>query len=201
MESGGDKPLYLVGLPEGDLLDWAYKWQRQIADEYGVYNKEPFPPLHLTMSTLEPPGERLPQIQQIVEEVSRNIPPIPITATGFSCFGAPYLALTIYVERTRELIDAVELFKRSLAKTGLLLTNPVTDWSYHITLSSATTADQAWDEESFSKACYVKAMNPIHLTGVLSSVALWFPRFRPLAEVQRFKLDIPERPSGSSNHS
>lgn len=182
------QPLYVVALPDGPVVEQALIWQRQLIERFPVYTREPFPPLHVTLATLNFPGAMLPEIIKRMETVSHKIDPIPVKSSGFGCFGHPSLAVTVYIERSDELDTLTRTVRHALASTDLLQPLSVERWAYHMTLSSAITADQPWDEGTFARACYYKSVEFIPLSGTLTTLALWFPEFRPLAEVKRFSL-------------
>lgn len=183
-----ESPLYIVALPEGPVQEQALIWQRQLIERFPIYTREPFPPLHVTLATLMPPGEKLPEVIQCVRDICQEEKPIAFRTTGIGCFGQPSLAVTLYIERSKALFHLTETIHRSLAFTGLLRASAVPHWAYHITLSSAITADDPWDEPTFARACYLETVQSVPLEGKLTSIALWYPEFRPLAEIDRFLL-------------
>ena len=178
--------LYLVGLPEGEMLAPALQWQREMAEKYRLYVKEPLPPLHLTLAVMDEPGAALPQLIQELGKLCEQIPPFPICVSGISCFGPPALAVALYVEPTQVLEEVTAQFKAAISRAGGQLKPLWKDWVYHITLSSATTSDRPWDETCHQHACYGLSQQRLQLEGKISEVAL--AKASPLAEVVRFPL-------------
>lgn len=183
-----ERPLYIVALPEGAAVDQAVNCQRQLVQSFPIYTREPLPPLHVTLATLAPPGPLLPEVIRRLEALCRRLRPAPFRTTGIGCFGVPSLAVTVYIEKTKELDELTQEVHDAVATLGLLQPSPVKNWAYHMTLLSAITADEPWDEPTFAKACYHEAAHSYPMDGRLTAIALWLPEFRPLGEIARFTL-------------
>ena len=178
---------YLVALPRGEVLEWATRFQQEIADRYGIYEK-PYPPIHMTMGVLFPnKNSELQRAVSILHGVLGQRSPFSIQIEGSSCFAPPYKSLNLSVAHTPELLSVARDVYDHLHDQGIEAKN-MHNWDFHISLVNTVFARREWSIEEFYEACYLLENRPIDLKCDIQKLQLWSPHFPPLSVAASFKL-------------
>ncbi len=179
--------LYLVGVPEGEVMKEASQLQRWLDRRFDLFQGR-YPPLHVTLNVLCPQGKK--QTQKAFSKIRSALegrPPFSITVRGAGCFALPYKSLHLRVEKMPPLSALSRRVHRDLARSGIPSLN-MEEWNYHITLVNPLFARREWSLREFAQACRLVEKYKPRSAGRINRMELWSTASPPFHRVASFVL-------------
>ncbi|MFW5996240.1 MAG: 2'-5' RNA ligase family protein [Halanaerobiaceae bacterium] len=167
--------LYIVLLPEGEVLEISRRIQKRVVDHYDLYCEEEPPEIHLTLNKIKQEG--LNRADEILDKLTSEVSePIEILIDQLKCLhssGDKFLVMDVV--RTESLESFAYQLHTRLEETGISTLGNYQDWSFHITIISNIFARNPIPDDQLTELCY-------RLEGFeapFSAVARWVEIWRP----------------------
>ncbi|MGI6037883.1 MAG: 2'-5' RNA ligase family protein [Limnochordia bacterium] len=177
--------LYLVAIPQGELLEYALRAQGLLAQRYGLYRR--LPRLHVTLEMLPALSPaQLTRAIYIIDEICGNTQRLALESRGFQCFPQPHRAMVLTIHEDEALGELRAGLQRELG--NMSLTRDYPDWQLHITIASTLYAAQPWDHDQYEELCALMPRGSVQ-KGYCEHLELWKSTIHPEPEIlARFSL-------------
>lgn len=180
--------LYVVGIPQGELIETAKSIQRRLDKQYGLFGGV-YPPLHLTLNVFYSRNqESLHKAASTLRMLLQGQPPFKITVNGASCFNPPYKSLHLQAQKNSMLESISRRIHRGLALRGVPSQN-MKNWDFHITLVDPLFAQREWTLQEFKQVCRILKNEKLRLHGWVKKLELWMPTSPPFHHIASFPLE------------
>ncbi len=172
--------LFVVLIPDGEVLQLAKKLQKKISDHYNIYKEGCFPQIHITINKVDK-NDKNKLLKITSNLVSNWNKPIKLSISDFDCY---YLKnnnnfLVLRVEKNETLSEFANLLQQRLLKANINLIEDYNSWDFHITIISNLFAKNPLNEHNFKKLCSllnnINKPNISKISSQINIMEIWKP--------------------------
>ncbi len=183
-----EEELFAVLIPDGSVLKFAKKVQKDISKHYNLYHIDKFPTIHLTIDKVK--TDYCQKTLEIMKSVVNNFKAVKIKINEFDCYYTQdNNFLVLKVERTESLKEFAMTFHQALANEGISLIENYQEWDFHITIVSNLFAKNPLSDDKFKELCYLYSGVNLPYISHAKSIELWRFTLNPAKKcIARFGL-------------
>jgi hypothetical protein len=162
---------YLVALIDQISYTKIESLQKQLSDEYNLYDKLPM--LHMTLEVIEDAelDKLIPSLQNFFKETKK----IKIKIKNGICFEPPFKAVNLKVEKEEHINEFVYDVNYCLKSYNFKVRENIDDWDLHISLANTVFSKREWLRSEFEDACrYIMDLS-YDISPEIVEVQLWKP--------------------------
>lgn len=170
--------LFIVLLPDGEVLEVAQEVQRRISEHFDLYEEGFYPQIHITLDRIKKDNieDALPIIRQVVEQSE----PVEITIDKFECFDCfDNKVLVLDVLTNKSLDRFATRLHQKLMEEGLSTIDNYEQWNYHISLINNVFAKNPLSEKEFDQLCLTFDGLSSKCKSSAIAVEIWRPTLDP----------------------
>lgn len=171
--------LFIVLIPQGEVMELAQKIQMDISNYYNIYKKGYYPEIHLTLDRIN--KEDVEKTVTVIKKMLNNFTtPIELVIDEFSCYHlSSDRFLVIKVSETKSLVKFSNKLHSQLAKKGISTIDNYINWDFHITLISNIFAENPISEQDFKNLCFIFDGIEGSCVSFAESLEVWRPTLNP----------------------
>jgi len=148
-----DNELFLILRPEGKVLQFSRKVQREISSHYNIYYDGLYPEIHITLDKIDKEIE-LDKTKEIIHGVCKRFRPVQIMINEFDCYlHFENNFLVLQVEKTESLLNFSRTLHKKLMEADISLIKNYQNWKFHITIISNFFAKNPLGDQKFQDLC------------------------------------------------
>ncbi|MCG8515134.1 MAG: 2'-5' RNA ligase [Halanaerobiales bacterium] len=182
--------LFIVLLPQGEVLQRASEVQQIIAEQYQVYATGNYPGIHITIDRFKR-GDIRP-VEEIIKEVLKKSRPIEIVLQQFACYKNTEQNnfLVLKLKETASLREFSYTLHQRLASGGFSTISDYAKWEFHITVLSNLFSDNPLPAVDFENLCLSLAGEKYPCSARAERLEIWSPDPNPAKRcIKGFKLE------------
>ncbi|WP_018247221.1 hypothetical protein [Orenia marismortui] len=182
-----EEELFIVLIPERKDLNPALKLQKDISEQYNLYEGGIYPQLHITLDRIN--KDALNSAKNIIRDISKKIDEIDIRINNFKCLQIKEKFLVLQVNKTESLLNLSNKLHNRLTELGISTIDNYNEWEFHMSLISNQFAKNKIPEKDLSELCLTLDGIPQNISTKAKEIQIWRPTLDPEKKcIASFKL-------------
>ncbi len=162
---------YLVGIIDSLSYNKIEKLQIDLSKMYSLYDVLPM--LHITIEIIKEPS--LDELKRDLNILLRDIKKIPLTIEKGICFKPPFKSVNMKVEKTKEIINFINITNSRLKALGYKVRENIENWDLHISIANTNFSNHKWSTVEFNEACSLIINKEYSIYPLIEQIQLWQP--------------------------
>ncbi|SHH35423.1 AKAP7 2'5' RNA ligase-like domain-containing protein [Clostridium grantii DSM 8605] len=162
---------YLVALIDENSYIKIQSLQKQLSDEYDLYDKLPM--LHMTLEVIE--DAELEKLIPSLHNIFKDTKKMKIKIKNGICFEPPFKSVNLKVENDENIKEFVYDVNHCLKSYNFKVRENVDDWDLHISLANTVFSKKEWLKNEFESACKYIMNLSYDIVPEITEIQLWKP--------------------------
>lgn len=186
-----EKEFFVVLTLKGKVLRLAERIQSLIAEHYGIYDKNYYPKLHLTLDRID--KTKLDKTVEILEDLFFSPRPILISISELNCMkiSKKENLLVINVKNTASLISMTTTVHNILSENKISTIDNYKEWNFHITVINNNFSVNPMSKDDISDLCYLARDFKVPFSSYADKLEIWRPTLDPEKKVV-YSYNLPD---------